>query len=206
VGMKTSLNLVPAQLQRRTLLRQALRRWTLVWGACLVVGTAFCTRYWWQLHEREEKIGRRDNESASVKRLLSHNEQLKTRLQQLQQWREQLRSLEDTQTPLVVLSIISHSAQDAGGRLRIDNLTLNAVSEPPSQEASARRMVIELSGSALDDHAIGQFIASLRAAKLFESVELKATRGTAGTSESERQFRLQCVLRPLSPPPEATTS
>ena len=113
----------------------------------------------------------------------------------------------DSQQTLQLMGIISHAAARNDGRINVQNMTLASIERPvetgePKPTSRKRkskdietehRMQLTLSGYAVDDLSVASFVAGLREAGVFESVELKSSESQLFQNHETRQYDVSCI-------------
>lgn len=203
--MKPATNLLSADAHKRQLLRQFLRQWCGAWFACLVIGGAVFAHQWHVVHAENNGYSAIADQHQQVQREMQRGDALQSRIKTLEAERDRYVSIVNGSVPLSVLGMLGRAAQSAGGELRMNTFAMREVSTPgANRRPDIRRLMLDLEGTAKSDLAVGRFVRVLHTSGVFETVDLKSSRGAATpTGETAtRQFRLQCVL----PSPEGSGS
>lgn len=204
--MKRHLNLIPQSVRRKQLIIRRLRYWLPIWGIALVLGGSLLNTQHRSLVESRLVTAKLDDECEAVRKLAAANLQTQTEVTLLQQQARWLRSLEQSQVPLITLAAITQSAAALAGKVQLDRFQFLAVEatspKPPASGTEAPPVPlpvsiddrIDLTGTAIGDSAVSSLIARLEATNLFTGVELVALQALG----IERQFQIRCVLRASS--------
>ncbi len=194
--MKKSLNLIPDQLQIRLLIRRSLKQWIVLWTVCLVAGLGLWLVSWHQSQDLQREVDQLEVGVADVHQLISEGDRLLGDLRHLELQHAKLASLSNLHVPLSILGLIGHSARSSDGNVRLDELRIRMANDAgEAKSLSGQKLVLDLSGTALDDESIERFVTSIRLSGVCGSVELKSTRHVAAGENSQRSFRMECMLR-----------
>ncbi len=200
--MKTSLNLLPWRCRQTQLLRLRWKQWR--WPCCLTaaaVAVLFVieTSRYVAARQRLDELQR---QHLPLETLESQLATLRDQIGRQSRELEAVRRLEGAQPPLTLLGMVSRSARDCQGQLRVDTLSLHPAhgakavagtsSQPktavkpasnetkaeakPAAEADGDAALVTIKGIALDNLAVARFVAALRQTKAFRRVELKSTK------------------------------
>lgn len=178
--MKTHLNLLPWNCRRTQLIRLCLKRWSVPWAvACGLTAAAAIVR-WDQAEAARARMEVLEQQYAPTAALRGQIERLGKRFEGLRSREAILDRLEDPRPALSLLGLVSRSARECQGRLRIEQLALRLEGQPGSgpgptpAHAGATRSVL-IKGTAADNLAVARFVLALRRTEAFDRVELKSS-------------------------------
>src|SRR5437867_4117891 len=109
--MKTFLNMLPWNYRRRELLRLRLLQWSVVWGMgfCLALGLG------WAKHTASRNelqvVQAKEKRNAPLQTFKTENEQIRTRLNELNATDTLVVQLQDQPPPLAILGLAGQSAR-----------------------------------------------------------------------------------------------
>ena len=193
--MKTYVNLLSARVRKRQFVRRFLRNWGAAWVACLIVGMGACISQWQRTRDLQAGLTQREATYSGVRRALRREDAIHSRIRRLEAQRNLYLSIDNKELPLSVIGVLSKSANASGGELRLDSFSVRetpiANGKKPVREY---RVTIDVLGIASSDQAIGSYVGALRAARVFQVVELKSSRQDNGTKKAGRRFQIHCVL------------
>ena len=207
--MKRHLNLIPLTLRKRQLLVSQLRRWTVVCGAAAVLGGVLLNSQQTELADVRRSVQLLDEKCATLRSVAEQSAASRTETRLLSDQARWLRSLEQSDVPLLTLAAINQSTAGLLGQVQLDRLQFDNQSAPPQAEPGKRQPAstanvslipepiaihdrIELTGSAVSDAAISSLLGRIEATGLFDEVELV---GLQARGEDGRSFQMRCVLR-----------
>ncbi len=195
--MRNSINLLPALYRRQQMLRRRAIQWGTAILAVLVVGWG---SHWFEVQEQKLLAQRLDV-------LKRDHQPTRTKLQQLVEMRQKLESLKEQEaiaheleyqrSALVLLGVLSESARETEGRLRITKLNLENLQSPgngtdtSTSESQSAHMLV--SGVSLDYAAVSTLMKGLQDSKCFSHVELLTSteRETGGRAMCDYELRCE---------------
>jgi hypothetical protein len=202
--MKAHLNLLPASLQRRFLLRLRLRQWGVVWGiaaAALVGYYAFESQ---RLSSQRQTLAVWRQRAATIQSVEDAVRENRKALRQLRQKMAAYGHLESEQCGYQLIGLVSQGIGACAEPIQIQDLTFqralvteaNAVEQkadqpkqPPIVKETRR---LELKGIAASNLAVAQFVSSLRDCRVFQQVELRASETKDPKLGDRRSFHVEC--------------
>ena len=171
--------------QRRHVVKRHLVRWGRV--AALVAMLTAVT--WWKVHgdvaEVRAELAGLEERASLFRNQLAENKRIEQKIELAQRRKKLFNSLSLPQQPLQLVGIISASARQQNGQIRIASFELAPSQMPVGQAEPARprnagrgaastepkkpvvRTAVSLSGIAENDMALTRFVASLREAGVF---------------------------------------
>lgn len=210
--MKTHINLLPWKCRQSQTFRLRLFRWSFAWtAAALMVGGV----YWIKAEELATARAEADRLQDQYTPIETMRKEIAAARQRLDQWSKRqaiVAQLEDSRPPLALLALVSRSASQCAGRLRVEQLTVRT-SEPatkpqenkPSektlqkngQEVQAVGRVsvatATIKGTAGDNLAVARFVLALRQTDAFDRVELKSAAGHPVAGTKACSYLVECV-------------
>ncbi len=198
--MKTFVNMLPESFRKRNLLRLRLAQWAPVWVLVFAGAASACWSEYSKFTAASDVALAKERQYAVVDRLNVELVSIRERLKGLQEHEAIAAELVNNQPLLSLVGIVSRSARQCGGKLRIEKFSLGrgtpSASRTNQQQtpAAAPRRQLVLQGKSVDNLAIPKFVALLRQAGIFEQVELKSAK--EGRSEGDRahSYLVECSL------------
>ncbi len=196
--MRSSLNLLPWNCRRAQLIRLRLVQWSLPWlfAAAVLAGVGAVKWHHWEtsLHERE----RLEEEYAPTERLRAEIKTLAKQLEEFELREAALAQLGNPRPALTLLGLVSRSARDCEGRLRVEQLSVNPRSGGSASKAGgdgspAGLASATIKGIALDNLAVARFVAALRQTKAFDHVDLKAALEQTADGRRACSYQVECA-------------
>ena len=197
--------------QRRHLKKRHLIRWGRV-TALVAVLTGVT---WWgassDLADVRAELTRLEDRASLYRNQLAENRKLEQQIQLAERRKKLFNSLAMPQQPLQLVGIISASARQQDGRIRIASFELaprQVSAESPSangrriaQPSNANvekeqpdvRSTVNISGIADNDITLARFVASLREVGVFQEVELKSSRKVQRDDRLACEYDLSCI-------------
>jgi Tfp pilus assembly protein PilN len=190
--MRTHLNLLPWKCRRSQTVRRRLRQWGVVWAAVAILTGAGC---WLSAIERrtvQQAVGQLEQQVAPVETMRAQIASFREKLDRVRRREAVLVLLEDGRPPLALLGMVSRSARQCGGHLRVEQLTVRSSEPakapapvPAKADATAKAppsvsTAATIKGTAQDNLAVARFVLSLRQTQAFDRVELKSSAGQTG--------------------------
>jgi hypothetical protein len=199
--MNTSLNLLPVHLQRWQLIRLRLLQWS---GMCAIASVILCTviyavpvrRYRAQLGQIEA----RQRERARLEKLQKRLVTARARLADIQMQEGLILELGNPSPDLAVIGELSRAAAESEGGVHVKQFLFQRKNVPQGSitsegSASSRaRHTLTLTGTAADNRSVADFVAALRSAGVFITVDLKATGIEKVGTREIASYNLECVF------------
>jgi len=174
--MKDVLNLMPAAILRRQLIRRRTVQWCAVLAVVLStlwVANRFEVRKYRTLRQQLEAIAR---EGVPAQNMLREITTMRKQVNDLQYHEVVAHELEEQRQVLPVLGLVSQAARWSKGRLRVTDLRAGELQtvEAPTDGGKAHTGVtgVTLVGVALDSPTVAEFLEALVASRLFGDVKL----------------------------------
>ncbi len=187
--MKRNVNLLPLPFRRRAVVRQRATQWSFVLGIALVgCGVTWLFEYtaYAKIREQVETFERR---GASVRCLAAETRVLRIEMQELTDRQGLAGVLARRHSMLGLLGVVSSSAQQTQGRIRVDGIVMQA--EGVEDAVTNGQWMLRLTGVGAGSQAIARFVRSLRDANVFKRVDLKSTSHLAAP-EQLRSYEIEC--------------
>jgi Tfp pilus assembly protein PilN len=194
-GMKTSINLLPTSSRRQQVLRRCAIQWGSLVSLVLLSGWGW---HWYELGEDrsfKQQLEVLEREHAPTQRLLQQLVDMRVKLEQLHQQEVVAGELERQRSALTLLGVVSQTARQTDGRLRLTKLVLtNFQASVPGDSAAAAGGGSELllGGISLDNPAVGELLDGLQDSGIFNRVELLVLKERQGSDLSLRDYEVQC--------------
>ncbi len=196
--MKTFVNMLPQSYRRQNLVRLRFVQWAPVW---ILVFAGAASAYWTEnIHYKADLDGMRMKERryAPVEKLSAELGTIRLQLTDLQKQEAVAAELVSSRPVLSLVGVVSRSARECGGNLRVSNFKLQAGASagvlsgqrPDTAAATTRLLVLE--GTAQDNLAVPKFVALLRRANVFERVELKSSKEETSQGDRGHSFHIEC--------------
>lgn len=209
--MKSNLNLMTLEWQRRHLLKRHLIRW----GRAAALIAVLTGVTWWRvsgdLGEIQTELTSLEERASLYRNQLAENTKLEQGIVLAERRKKLFNSLSLPQQPLQLVGIISASARRQDGQIRIASFELAPAesvvarvdsnrqrnARPAVDQAEEKQPVVRtslnLSGIAENDIALTRFVASLREAGVFVEVELKSSRKVQRDDRLACEYDLSCI-------------
>ena len=198
--MKTFVNMLPQYFRKRNLVRTRLVHWVPVWLLVFATAAPLC----WTKYSRYEAdtaaMRTKERRHSAVELLNAELATIRRQLTGLQEHEDLAAELVNNQPLLSLVGIVSRSAQQCSGKLRVDSFSMargvasapRASQQQNSTSGATRQLVLE--GQSLDNLAVPKFVALLRQAGIFERVELKSSKAGNSVADGIHSYRVECTL------------
>jgi hypothetical protein len=193
--MRNMINLLPPSLRRQQIMRKRVIQWSTVTCAVLLVG--------WIMHWYEVQNLKAQDQRLEV--LVREHQPTQSMMQQLVDMRQELvdlqqqeliaRELEHQRNALVLLGVISQTAQKTNGRLRVTKLELSDFQNFGSRSGaneSGQGGAVLVGGVSLDNPAVLELLDGLQDSGIFSHVVLLASKERKTNDISVRDYELRC--------------
>jgi hypothetical protein len=118
---------------------------------------------------------------------------MRAKLEQLQQQELVARELERQRSALTLLGVVSQTAREANGRLRLTKLELtNFQNAGTAENAATGGGGLLLGGVSLDNPAVGELLDGLQDSGIFSRVELLVLKESEAADASLRDYEIRC--------------
>jgi hypothetical protein len=187
------VNLLPASLQQRMLVRRQIARWRWVWLACVIGGLLFGAQRYAELRREQRMLEAVQHEAEPLRQIAVQSQAYEVALQQSASRADRLHSLKPVNSALAVLSIVSQAANRCGGEAQVEQVTFREreqfakkpVAANPTQTVEQASLIIR--GAASHDQAVAAFVDALRLVHPSGQVELNSsTQHRVGESDMRR--------------------
>jgi hypothetical protein len=215
--MKTNVNLLPWTFRRDRLLRRRLRQWSCAWA----LGAAVLAGGWWiewsACHAVLAEVAGKEQNYEAVKQLRGDIAKLTALQRGLGNQQNLLGALQAAPPPLLVVALVSQSAQHCQGRVMVRQLVYQhgstrpgagafqaavqaapVVPTPPGAAQGAASAgprasaSLTLRGIGADNLAVAEFVVGLREAGVFERVDLKSAAESESTRSHTTVYQVEC--------------
>jgi hypothetical protein len=193
--MKTRINLLPTSYRREQILRRRLVQWSSLVCAVLVSGWAW---HWYEMRENRtlaQQLEVLEREHAPTQRMIQQLVDMRAKLEQLEQQEAVARELERQRGALTLLGVVSQTAQQTGGRLRLTKLELTNfqhLGAGGDVAAAGAGAGLVLGGASLDNPAVGELLDGLQDSGIFSRVELLTLKERQDADASLRDYEIRC--------------
>lgn len=198
--MKNRLNLMPWQCRKSQLMRLRLAQWFLPWAVAGGLVLAACVAKWEQWQLRRDRVQRLEREYVPTDALLTEIKAFGDRLEEFRSREAVLAQLDSPRPALTLLGLVSRSARECQGRLRVEHVSLHVEGDAAkpgnagsSGAAPGRTTAVTIKGDATDNLAVARFVLALRETKAFDRVELKSTQEQPADRRQTRSYLVECV-------------
>jgi hypothetical protein len=192
--MKNRINLLPASYRRKQFLRRRIVQWSSILCGVLVGGWGW---HWYELREGRalaQQLEVLERENAPTQRLFQQLVDMRAKLDQLQQQETVAGELERQRSALTLLGVVSKTAQQAGGRLRLTKLDLTNFQNAALADSIAAGGPggLQLTGVSLDNPSVGELLDGLQDSGIFSRVELVVLKEREEGETSLRDYEVRC--------------
>ncbi len=173
--MRTAINLLPSSFRRQQILRKRLVQWASIISTVLVVGWAW---HWYDLREGRQlaqQLETLTREHTPAQVMLKQLIEMRKQLKQLEEEEAVAKVLDCQRNALTVLGLVSESAQDAKGRLRVTKFNINNFqdAQPKVESSAVKGPELTLGGEALDNPAVTELFDRLQDSGIFRPPRLR---------------------------------
>ena len=203
--MTTSINLVPYSFRRRLLIRRRLRQWTVAWVLAACGAGSVSLEDYGLVLTRQHRLSQLEQKCEPLRLQERASVKMQEELDRLYDRESLLAKLERSDQPAQLIGIIGQAATGERREVHIGNFELVPISQMVTEQKvdsngqtrsisrEIVRMQLQLDGLGLDDLAVAGFVAQLREAGVFQSVNLRSSVDARGLSPDVRQFQVVCV-------------
>jgi len=207
--MRPFINLLTLSYRRRQRIRRSLRKWSLVWLACLAAAVAAQGLAAQRSAYLRQQLFAAERSAAPLERLQQEQATLQGSLQATVAKGTVLGQVQDERPPLSLLGAISQSAHRCKGRLVVRHLgferkerqSMEGNKSPPvakTQQTDPEKReswgCVTIGGSAVDNVAVATFVVGLRDSGLFRNVELKSSLRALDGKREIHCYVLECEI------------
>ena len=208
--MKRHLNLLPSSCQRRTLLRRRLRTWTVGWAILGTIGIVLYGTEWVRLSRAQQDLAEAQRRATSVQAIDQQNGKLKREVARLQEDVDKFGHLKNERLGIHLLGAVSQSWNVCGGKIQVQKMALresfvqeNATTDKapkPAPVTPAKPVPLQkvqrlsLTGIAVNNLAVSQFVAALRDSGAFVRVDLKSSKGKDEREANSHVYQVECIF------------
>jgi Tfp pilus assembly protein PilN len=193
--MKTNINLLPPVLRRKQMARQRVVQWSAVVGITLLV---IWTAGWIKLREYHllsQKLEVLTREHRPNHAMLKELVAMRNTLAGLHRLETVAAELDAQRHVLTLLGLVSRSAQQTGGNLRVTSLKLmgfqgSGMASPAGAEPGS----LILSGQSLDNPSVAELMDRLQESGLFTNVKLVSLKERQLSGVPFQDYEVRCEL------------
>lgn len=202
MGIQTEL--LPISVRNRRFCERSLKIWGMVWIVTALATFHVCQQQSRYLTDLAASAATVEQQAQPLRDMRREAVGMRAEIKRIQERQSWLTESDSGQT-LQLLGIVSHAAAEVDGRINVQNMNLQAIERaiasveekpkqgPGSKPETEQRMQLELAGFAVDDIAVASFVAGLRDASVFESVELKSSVSQLREEQEARQYEVTCI-------------
>lgn len=202
--MTVQADLLPVSVNNRRSVERALITWGVLWVIAGVATFYLCHQHAQHLDRLEATAQAIEAQAKPLNDVRRKAAVMRADIKRIQE-RESWMTESDSGQTLQLLGIVSQAAGRIEGRLNVESMNLQAFereiiqpetskrTDPKSRPKSEQRMKLDLAGHAVDDLAVASFIAGLRDAGVFESVELKSSVSQVREEFETRHYEATCI-------------
>lgn len=200
------VNLLPQNTRLKIQFRRKLRGYAVAWGLGGLAVAAYALMQIGHLWQANRELALLEQRCQPVYKLQQAIARDQKHLKLVQSQLEMLKALQPSNHVMDLLGVLVGATRAESGHLHIQRLSLLSGQAPvstPGAPAGAKKpktqstiSTLSLSGIAADDATVTRFVSSLRAAGIFDQVDLKASSQVAG-EHGGRQYQLECRYQDL---------
>jgi Tfp pilus assembly protein PilN len=194
--MKTAINLLPQILRRQQMARRRAIQWSAV--ACLVLATIWIGGWieLGELHSLNQKLEILTREHRPNHAMLQELVSMRGKLDGLSRQETIATELEQQRHILTLLGLVSQSALQSDGKLRVTDLRLvdfqgsGAGRRAGTPDSSS----LLLSGQSLDNPSVAELLDRLQDSRLFTNVELISLKERQSGGVIYQDYEVRCEM------------
>ena len=204
--MTDELNLLPESVRKTRIVVSRMKCWGLTWLVMVIVSISVCIVSGQNRQHLEATAARLASQADPLRKIQSEQKAMQREAQQILK-REAWMTDADSNQTLALMGIVSQAASRNQGRISVHDLKLTSFERPVANDRPTaagkraskekveveQRMQLELNGHAVDDLAVASFVAVLREADVFESVELRSSVSEVLNNHETRHYEVTCV-------------
>jgi Tfp pilus assembly protein PilN len=190
------INLLPYSYRRRQMARKRAIQWCVV--ICIVFVGSWAS-HWYELREQTALAQRLEvlsREHEPTQTMLQQLVKMRQRLNNLQAGETVAREVEYQRNPLALLGVISQTARQTNGHLRVTKLQLSDFQKQVDAALlgvdSSLLPSVLVTGVSLDNPAVAELLSGLQDSGLFSEVELLALREREDGDGRLRDYEVRC--------------
>ncbi|MFO0790603.1 MAG: PilN domain-containing protein [Pirellulales bacterium] len=193
--MRTMINILPASYRRQQMVRNRCVQWSTILAVVLALGWGWHAI---ELRERSHLLEQLDllsREHAPTQAMLKQVVDMRQQLKELQEHETIAKVLETQRNVLTLLGVVSQTAQNTNGMLRLTKMELKnfqsaAVATKPG-EANGAAPGLLLEGVSLDNKPLADFVEGLQHSGIFSRVVFKVDK-RADNKSPLCDYTVQC--------------
>ncbi len=194
--MRTSINLLPPALRRQQMARRRVVQWSVV--VCIVLTTIWGAGWigigeYRALNQKLEVLTREHRPNHAM---LQELETMRDTLSGLKQQEVVASELEQRRHILTLLGVVSQSAAQSDGKLRVTSLRLTNFQDSGrgGRAGAPNSASLILAGQSLDNPSVAELLDRLQESKLFTNVELISLRERRSGGIAYEDYEVRCEL------------
>ena len=194
--MKTMVNLLPPSLRRQQLIRRRMLQWSFAICAVLLVG--WISHFYELASQRalSQQFELLSREHQPTQLMLRQLVDMRRELAELQEQEAIAIELEQQRNALTLLGVLSQTAKNTSGRLRVTQLELTNFQNRSARDGSIKSNgepgSLLIRGVSLDNSAVPELLDGLQDSGIFSWVELLALRERPDQEKSLRDYEIRC--------------
>ena len=194
--MKTSINLLPMTLRRQQMARRRVIQWSAV--VCVVLATIWLAG-WIRLGEYRalnQKLEILTSEHRPNHAMLNELVAMRETLAELKRQEVIATELEQQRHILTLLGVVSRSAEQSDGKLRVTSLRLTDFQGPAAggRAGTTDSSALILAGQSLDNPSVAELLDRLQESELFTNVELISLKERRTGGIAYQDYEVRCEL------------
>ena len=192
--MKSHLNLLPRSVIQRQVVRSLLRSWAYVAGIVMLLAIA------WTIYEEhlttqaQQRLTKLQTSYDATNATLRNVRLLRSELAKSEQRQATLPADDSQRRLLTLLGLLSSAAETNTQGVAVNSFKLTLDTAPPAASTvNTHTLHVELRGVAADAVGLADFVASIRAWKVFTQVDLKSSSEVKVGTTPAHQFVVECI-------------
>lgn len=196
--MKSAINLLPTTYRRHLMIRRRLTQWGFV--VCATVLLIWAAR-WYKLREyyvlgQQLEVLAREHHPTQL--MIQEITSMRQQLEELDQQERVAQELDQQRHVLTVLGVVSQTAGQSKGRLRVTELKVIDLQQSwtggKQQTSTPYPGSLALTGVSLDSPSVAELLDKLQHTGLFTSVELVSLNERREADVAVHDFQVRCQL------------
>jgi hypothetical protein len=192
--MKTTINILPASFRRQQIAYKRGVQWTSIIVVVLSMGWCW---HWVEMREQvrlTQELEVLSREHAPTQTMLKQVVDMRRQLKELQEQEGVAKVLETQRNALALLGVVSKTAQQTNGRVRVTRLELTNFQDAgtPQKTGMASQSGLKMTGVSLDNPSVAELLDGLQHAGIFSRVELLKLKEREDKSSALRDYEVRC--------------
>jgi Tfp pilus assembly protein PilN len=188
------INILPATYRRQQIARKRAVQWVSI--MVVVLSTGWCW-HWAEMREQgrltqELEVLSREHEPTQT--MLKQVVDMRKQLKELQEREGVAKVLETQRNALTLLGVISKTAEQTKGRVRVTRMELTNFQEVGGETKAGAPPAsgLKLTGVSVDNPSVAEMLNGLQHAGIFSHVELLKLKEREDKSSALRDYELSC--------------